>query len=93
MTGNKYCQFENTQKSQADETKQAMSEICFICNTKDHQSFPSSLRCTSIEEVLSLLYSGAYFLLKCLNIDERSSCIIDLYFKSCVYGDKFPKPT
>ena len=78
MTRNKYCRFENTQKSQADKTNRATSEICFVCNTKDYGSFPSSLRCTSREEVLSLLYSGAYFLHICLNIDELSSYIIDL---------------
>ena len=53
--------------SQADKTNQAISErkvseSALFFNTKGHRSFPSSLRCTSIEEVLSFLDSGAYFL-------------------------------
>ena len=77
MTRNKYCHFENTKKSQADKTNRAMSkrkvsESATFLNTKGHQSFPSSLRCTSTE-VLSLMYSGAYFYISlCLNIDELS---------------------
>ena len=43
-------------------SKREVSESALFFNTEGHQSFPSSLRCTSIEEVLSLLYSGAYFL-------------------------------
>ena len=74
MTGNKYCLFENTQKSQADETKRAMSErklseSALSFNTKGHQSFSSSLRYTSIG--FSILVHIFYI---CFNIDELSSC-------------------
>ena len=69
----------NNQKSQEDKTnvnwamsEGKVSESALFINIKGHQSFPSSLRCTSTE-VLSLMYSGAYFYISlCLNIDELS---------------------